>query len=63
MMPTEEELGKCQRMIPVMSQMLEKKGLVKVAQGRILVTGIKGPLEEGWQNKVGAFVSQIPIQG
>jgi multimeric flavodoxin WrbA len=62
-MPTEGELGKCQRMIPVMSQMLEKKGLIKVAEGRILVTGIKGPLEEGWQNKVGAFVSQIPIQG
>jgi len=50
-------------MIPVMSQMLEKKGLIKVAEGRILVTAIKGPLEEGWQNKVGAFVSQIPIQG
>jgi len=62
-MPTEGELGKCQRMIPVMSQMLEKKGLIKVADGRILVTGIKGPLEEGWQKKVGAFVSQIAIQG
>ena len=62
-MPTEEELGKCQRMIPVMSQMLEKKGLIKVAEGRILVTGIKGPLEEGWQKKVEAFASQIPIHG
>jgi hypothetical protein len=25
------------------------------------VNGIKGPLEEGWQKKVEAFVSQIPI--
>jgi flavodoxin len=59
-MPTEEELGKCQRMIPVMNQILQEKGLVKVAQGRIHVTGLKGPLEDGWQNKVAAFVSQIP---
>ena len=58
--PTEEELGKCQRMIPVMNQMLQEMGLVKVAEGRILVTGLKGPLEEGWQKKVEAFASQIP---
>jgi len=32
---------------------------VKVAEGKVLVTGLKGPLEEGWQNKVGAFASQI----
>lgn len=57
--PTEEELGKCQRMIPVMNQILQEKGLVKVAEGRILVTGLKGPLEEGWQKKVEAFASQI----
>jgi hypothetical protein len=36
------------------------KGLVKVAQGKIQVTGFKGPLEEGWQKKVEAFASQIP---
>jgi menaquinone-dependent protoporphyrinogen IX oxidase len=59
-MPTEEELGKCQRMIPVMNQMLQEKNFVSVAQCRILVTGLKGPLEEGWQKKVGAFASQIP---
>jgi hypothetical protein len=33
----------------------------KVAEGKILVTGLKGPLEEGWQKKVEAFASQIPI--
>jgi multimeric flavodoxin WrbA len=59
--PTEEELGRCQRMIPVMNQMLQEKGLVRVAEGRIFVKGLKGPLEEGWQEKVEAFASQIPI--
>jgi len=58
---TEEELGKCQRVIPVMNEMLQKKGLVKVAEGKIFVTGIKGPLEPNWQKEVEAFVSQIPI--
>ena len=58
---TEEELGKCQRVIPVMNEMLQKKGMVKVAEGKIFVTGIKGPLEEGWQKEVEAFASGIPI--
>jgi len=60
-MPTEEEQAKWQRIIPIMNEILQKKGLVKVAEGKILVTGLKGPLEEGWQKKVEAFASQIPI--
>jgi hypothetical protein len=60
-MPTEEELAKRQRIIPVMNEILQEKGLVKVAEGKILVTGLKGPPEEGWQKKVEAFSSQIPI--
>ena len=59
--PTEEELGKCQRVIPIMNEMLQKKGLGKVAEGKIFVTGLKGPLEEGWQKEVEAFVSLIPV--
>jgi flavodoxin len=59
--PSEEELGKCQRVIPVMNQLLQEKGLVKVTEGKIFVTGLKGPLEEDWQNKVEAFASQISI--
>jgi menaquinone-dependent protoporphyrinogen IX oxidase len=58
---TEEELGRCQRVIPVMNEMLQKKGLVKVAEGKIFVTGIKGPLEASWQKEVEAFASRIPI--
>ena len=60
-MPSEEELAKWQRIIPIMNGILQEKGLVKVAEGKILVTGLKGPLEEGWQKKVEAFASQIPI--
>jgi hypothetical protein len=30
-----------------------------VAQGKILVTGLKGPRQEGWQKKVEAFASQV----
>jgi flavodoxin len=60
-MPTEEERAKWQRVIPIMNQILQEKGLVKIADGKILVTGIKGPLEEDWQKKVEAFATQIPI--
>jgi len=60
-MPTEEEQAKWQRIIPIMNEILQEKGLVKVAEGKILVTGLKGPLEEGWQKKVEAFASQLPI--
>ena len=58
---TEEELGKCQRVIPVINEMLQKKGLVKVAEGKIFVTGMKGPLEVNWPKEVEAFASRIPI--
>jgi multimeric flavodoxin WrbA len=58
---TEEELGKCQRVIPVINEMLQKKGLVKVAEGKIFVIGMKGPLEPNWQKEVEAFASRIPI--
>jgi len=59
-MPTEEVQAKWQRIIPIMNEELQSKGLQKVAEGKILVTGIKGPLEEGWQKKVEDFTKQIP---
>jgi multimeric flavodoxin WrbA len=59
--PTEEESGKCQRVLPIMNQVLQEKNLVKVAEGKVFVTGLKGPLEEAWQKIVEAFVSQIAI--
>jgi multimeric flavodoxin WrbA len=60
-MPTAEEVAKWQRVIPIMNEILQEKGLVKVAEGKVQVTGLKGPLEEGWQKKVEAFASQIQI--
>jgi hypothetical protein len=30
-----------------------------VAEGKILVTGLQGPLPEGWQKKVEDFASQV----
>lgn len=58
-MPTQEEQDRWERVIPVMNELLEAKGLKKVAEGAILVTGIKGPLEDGWQNKVATFAGQL----
>jgi hypothetical protein len=57
--PTQEEMAKWQRVIPVMNEILQEKGLVNVAEGKIQVTGLKGPLEEDWQKKVEAFASQV----
>lgn len=58
-MPTEEELGKCQQVIPRMNDLLQEKGLTKVAENKIFVVGIKGPLEDGWQGKVEQFASTL----
>lgn len=59
--PSEDIAGSCQKVIPTINQILGEKGLVKVAEGKIFVTGIKGPLEDGWQNLVEEFTSQILI--
>jgi len=59
--PSEEDLGKCQRVISGMDELLQEKGLIKVAEGKIFVTGIKGPLEENWRKEVEVFVSRIAV--
>ena len=58
-LPTEEELAKYQHVLPIMDELLKEKGLVKVAQTTVYVTGLKGPLEGGWQKKVEAFTAAI----
>ena len=58
-MPTEEEQAKWQRVRPIMNELLQGKGLVKLAEDNVHVTGLKGPLEAGWQQKVEAFASGI----
>jgi menaquinone-dependent protoporphyrinogen IX oxidase len=60
--PTEEELARWQRVRPIMNEILQGAGLVKVAEDKVLVTGLKGPLEEGWQTKVEAFAARIPLE-
>jgi hypothetical protein len=60
--PTEEELARRQRVRPIMNEILQGAGLVNVAEDKVLVTGLKGPLEEGWQQKVEAFAARIPLR-
>jgi hypothetical protein len=33
-----------------------------VAEDKVHVTGLKGPLEKGWQEKVAAFAARIPLE-
>ena len=60
--PSDEEMARWQHVRPIMNQILQRKGLAEVAEDKVLVTDIKGPLEEGWQRKVAAFAARIPIQ-
>jgi hypothetical protein len=57
--PTEEELARYQRVRPIMNELLQSKGLVKLAEDKIHVTGLKGPLEDGWEMKVDTFASAL----
>ena len=61
--PSEKDLSRWTRVRPIMNEILQRKGLVEVAEGKVQVTEIKGPLEEGWQHKVEAFAARIPVQG
>ena len=40
-------------------RMPTEQELAKVAEDKIFVTGLKGPLDEGWQTKVEVFANQI----
>jgi hypothetical protein len=44
-----------------MNEILQGKRLVKVAEDKVFVTGLKGPLEEDWHQKVEAFVARLPL--
>jgi multimeric flavodoxin WrbA len=58
-MPTEEEIGAYQHVIPIMNELLKEKGLAKVTEIKVFVLGLKGPLEVGWQKKVEVFATAI----
>lgn len=61
-LPTEEERARHERVRPLMNETLQAKGLSEVAEDAVFVTGMKGPLEEGWQHKVEDFASRIPVE-
>ncbi len=43
-----------------MDAIIKPKGLTKAAEGlQVLVMGTKGPLEEGWDQKVETFASEL----
>jgi hypothetical protein len=44
-----------------MNEILQAKGLVRALDGKVFVTAPEGPLEEGWQQKVEAFVAKLPL--
>ena len=60
-LPTEEEQARYQKVTPMMREGLQAAGLVEVATEKVLVTGMRGPLEDGWQDKVEAFAARIPV--
>ena len=60
-LPTEEEQARYQRVIPIMSELHQGAGMVEVATGKVLVTGMKGPLEDGWQAKVDEFADRLAV--
>jgi len=58
-MPTEEEICRFQHVRPIMNEALQRNGMVTVAEDKIYVMDLKGPLEEGWRGKVATFVALI----
>ena len=57
-LPDPEKLERWQQVMPTMRKLLEGKG-VEVAEATVRVTDLKGPLEDGWEEKVRAFADQI----
>jgi hypothetical protein len=62
-MPTEEEIARWQKVRPIISELLQGKGLTEVAEEAVFVTGLKGPLEDGWEEKVAAFADRVLLVG
>jgi multimeric flavodoxin WrbA len=58
-MPSDEETARWQRIVPLMDELLQEKGLMKIADCVVYVTRIKGPLEEDWQSKVVTFSADL----
>lgn len=61
-MPTEEQIARWQRVRPIMNEILQQAGLVNIAEDKVYVTGLKGPLEDGWKQKVEAFAARVLLE-
>lgn len=59
--PSEEEVAKYQKVIPIMSELVKGAGMVEVAASKVLVMAVKGPLEDGWEQKVDDFADGIAL--
>lgn len=59
--PTEAEIERWRKTTPILDEVLKGKGLVKVAEKKFYIVAetLKGPLKEGWQEKVKEFAAQI----
>jgi menaquinone-dependent protoporphyrinogen IX oxidase len=57
--PKPDKAEEWQRVRPIMNEILGGRGLVKVAEEKVYVTGLGGPLEEGWEEKVDAFADSL----
>lgn len=60
-LPSAEEQARWQRVLPVMSEVLTAMGLTKVAEAKVQVTGMRGPLEDGWRERVADLAAAIPV--
>lgn len=58
--PSDDEAEKVNRVLPLLLEALDARGLTRVAAGRVYVTGPRGPLEDGWRDKTAAFVESLP---
>jgi len=56
--PTPEEMAKWRRTIPVLDEIAREKG-TKIAEEKIFVMDMTGPLEEEWEKKVEALAEKI----
>lgn len=58
---TEKEFAKYERVRPIMNELLQAKGMEKVAEGYVQVNPdtLKGPLMDGWQKRVEEFAKAL----
>lgn len=56
---TEEEYAVWERVRPIMKEILDGKGAVLVAEDRVRVVAMRGPLEERWKDTVHGFVDRV----